>query len=220
VSDPPLVLGPVYGLRTWLVEGPAGAERLVGAHTGVVWPGDGALLEAACPVEPTHAPPAPGCTCGLYAWHPSKATARRVCGVRREVPGVLEAAGALEVHDDGFRAERGRPHALVLLPGRNEGQITRLADAYGAEVLRLPGPDALAAHCAAHGLGLPPRVVAELVGADNVARDRRARRRRAATVALRLAAVALLLAALGAIVDGGTEHGKVLNGRAGEVRVP
>jgi hypothetical protein len=220
VSDPPLVLGPVYGLRTWLVEGPLGDERLVGTHLRTPWPVGGAWLEAGCTAEPAHPPPAPGCTCGLYAWHPSRATARRVCAVKREVPGVLEAAGALEVHDDGFRAERGRPHALVLLPGRNAEQLVRLADAYGAELLRLPGPDALAAHCAERGLGLPDRVVAQLVGEDRVAHDRRARRRRATKTALRLAAIALALAALGFAVDGGTEHGKVLHGRAGEVRVP
>ena len=36
--------------------------------------------------------------------------------------------------------------------------------------------------------------------------------------ALRVAAVALAMAALGLAVDRGTEHGKVLHGRAGEVR--
>jgi len=220
VSDSPLVLGPVYGLRTWLVEGPRGDERLVGVHAHTPWPAGGAWLQATCAVEPAHPPPAAGCACGLYAWHPSRASARRVCAVKREVPGVLEATGALEVHDDGFRAERGRPHALVLLPGRNAGQLARLADAYGAELLRLPGPDALAAHCAERGLGLPDAVVAELVGADRVQDDRRARRRGATRTAVKLAAVALALAALGIAIDGGTEHGKVLHGRAGEVRVP
>jgi hypothetical protein len=140
--------------------------------------------------------------------------------VRREVPGIVEASGALAVHDEGFRAARGRPHALVLLPGRNDRQLARLAAAYRAELLPLNGPDALAAHCRAAGLGLTQPVVAELVGPERLARERRARRRRARTTALRVAAVALALAALAVVAGRAPEHGKVLHGRTGEVRVP
>jgi hypothetical protein len=218
-AEADLVPGPVYGLRTWLVDGAAGAERLVGAHTRTAWPPGGARLDAVCSIAPGHAAPVPGCTCGLYAWHPTRAAARRVCAVRREVPGILEVAGAVEVHDEGFRAARGRPHALVLLPGRNASQLERLARTYGTELLRLPGPDALAAHCRTHGLGLTEPVVAALVGPDKLAADRRARHRRARATALRIGAVALALAAVALLANRPAEPGKVLNGRTGEVRV-
>ena len=220
MTDPPLVLGPVYGLRTWLVDGPPGAERLAGTYLRTPWPDGGAELHAVCAVTPSHAPPVPGCTCGLYAYHPSRAAARRVCGIRGEIPGILEASGALEVHDEGFRAARGRPYALVALPGRNVRLIERLAAAYKADVLRLRRPEDLAAYCEAHGLGLAPDVVERLVGRERVARDQRDRRRRALTAGLRVAAVVLALIAIGTVVDRHTQHGKILHGRAGEVRVP
>jgi hypothetical protein len=143
-----------------------------------------------------------------------------VCGVRSEVPGILEAAGAVEVHADGFRAERGRPLALALLPNRNARQLERLAEAYGVELLQLDGPDDLLAHCRDRGLGLSEGVVAELVGSENLAADRRRRRRRGVLAAVWIVIVALLLAGIAAVVDPEVQHGKTLKGRAGEIRVP
>ena len=220
MSDTPLVPGPIYGLRTWGVAGPSGEERLIGSQRRAPWPEGGAWLEAECSATPPHAPPGTTCTCGIHAWHPSRAAARRVCGVRREVPGILEASGAVEVHADGFRAERGRPKALVLLPGRNPHLLVRLAETYDAELLRLDGPTALAAHCRERGLGLADDVVAELVGTEALAARRRERRRRGVLTAAVLAAAALILGGIAVAVDPGTEHGKVLNGRTGEIRVP
>jgi len=140
MSDAPLVPGALYGLRTWGVAGAPGDERLIGPQRSVPWPSGGALLEAECSATPPHAPPGTACACGLHAWHPTRAAARRVCGVRRDVPGILEASGAVEVHADGFRAERGRAHALVLLPSGNPCLLERLAGAYDVELLRLDGP--------------------------------------------------------------------------------
>ena len=220
MSDTPLVPGPIYGLRTWRVAGAPGHERLIGSQRTTPWPHGGALLEAECSATPPHAPPGTTCACGLHAWHPSRAAARRVCGVRSEVPGILEASGAVEVHADGFRAERGRPHALVLLPNRNPRRLERLAEAYDVELLRLDGPQALLAHCRDRGLGLSEGVVAELVGAESLAAVRRERRRRGVLAAVLLALAALTLGGIAIAVDPGAEHGKVLNGRTGEIRVP
>ena len=73
--------------------------------------------------------------------------AAAVCthGIRRDVPpsasspaagrcGVVETRGAVEVHEDGIRAEQARPHALVLLPGGN-----RPPRASAGRGLRSPG---------------------------------------------------------------------------------
>jgi hypothetical protein len=220
MSDTPLVPGPIYGLRTWCVAGSPGEERLIGQQRSTPWPERGAVLDAECSVTPPHAPPGAGCTCGLYAWHPTLAAARRVCGVRREVPGILQAFGAVEVHADGFRAERGRPHTLVLLPGRNPRLLERLAETYDVELLRLDGPKALIAHCRERGLGLSRHVVEELVGTEMLVARRRERRRRAVLTAAVLAAAAVILGGAAVALDPGTEHGKVLNGRTGEIRVP
>jgi hypothetical protein len=220
VSEVPLVAGPIYGLRTWAVVGPPGHERLTGPLRTTPWPDGGALLEAECSATPPHTPPGATCECGLHAWHPTRAAARRVCGVRREVPGILEASGAVEVHADGFRAQRGRPHALVLLPGGNARRLERLAEAYDLELLRLDGPDALVAHCRDRGLGLDEGAVGELVDTESVATARRKRRRRGVLAVVGVAAAAAALAGIVHAVDPGTEHGKVLKGRAGEVTVP
>ena len=219
MSDAPLVPGALYGLRTWGVAGAPGDERLIGPQRSVPWPSGGALLEAECSATPPHAPPGAACACGLHAWHPTRAAARRVCGVRCDVPGILEASGAVEVHADGFRAERGRAHALVLLPNGNPCLLERLAGAHNAELLRLDGPDALLAHCRDRGLGLNEGVLAELVGTESLAARRRERRRRGALCAVGVAAV-LALGGIAVVVDPGVEHGKVLHGRGGEVRVP
>jgi hypothetical protein len=220
VTNSPLVPGPIYGLRTWAVVGEPGHERLAGPHRTTPWPTGGALLAAECSATPPHTPPGRTCECGIHAWHPTRASARRVCGVRREVPGILEASGAIEVHADGFRAQRGRPHALVLLPGGNSRRLERLAEAYDAELLHLTGPDALLAHCREHGLGLREEVIAGLVDTEALAAGRHRRRRRAALALVGAVAAAIALVGIVQAIDPGPEHGKVVKGRAGEVTVP
>ena len=163
VTEVPLVTGPIYGLRSWRVSGARGEERLVAPHQGTSWPVAGELLEARCPIAPEHEPPQPGCRCGLHAWHPTRAAARRACGYRREVPGIVEAWGAVELHAEGFRAQRGRPCALVLLPRGNPALLERLAAFYEARLLVLSGPRALAAYCHDEGFGMSGSTVAGLL---------------------------------------------------------
>ena len=218
MSDTPLVPTPLYGLRTWTVVAGGRVERLAGPQQHAMWPAGGGWFEATC-TQSGHQPPAHGCGCGLHAWHPSRRSARRVLASRREIPGIVEARGTIELHDDGFRAERARPHALVLAPGRNARLVCRLAEAYGAQVVEADGPDALLAFCRAQGLGLDPRVVARLLGPKNVEECRRARRQRARTAALRLAAavvVAALLVVAGQVATD-PPGDRVLHGRTGEI---
>jgi hypothetical protein len=162
VTDVPLVTGPIYGLRSWRVSGARGEECLVAPHRGARWPGGG-LMEAHCSVTPAHDPPHPGCRCGLHAWHPTRRSARRACGYRREIPGILQAWGAVELHAEGFRAQRGRPYALVLLPRGNAALLERLAAAYEAQLLVLRDPRALAAYCRDQGFGMTDATVASLL---------------------------------------------------------
>jgi hypothetical protein len=218
VSGTPLVATPVYGLRTWTVRGEPGNERLAGPHQGAAWSPGGAWLEASCAGEEEHAAPAAGCNCGIHAWHPRPRTARQIFAGRREVPGVVEAVGAIEVHADGFRAERARPYALVLAPGRNAGLARRLADAYEVPVVEAGGPDEILRWCDERGLGLAPPVVAELLGADEFDAQQRARRSASRANMIRLAAaivLALLLLVAGLVAT--DDPGKrTLSGRSGE----
>lgn len=217
----PLVPTPVYGLRAWRVVGEHGAERLAGPQQDAAWPAGGEWLQAECSQTPGHKAPAGGCGCGLHAWHPTRRFARKILSGRREVPGVVEARGSIEVHDDGFRAERARPFALVLAPGRNEPLVRRLADAYGARVVEAGGADDVLAFCRESGLGLDEAMVMELLGVDPEGR-RRAGRRKVGTDALRIAAaivISVLLVVIGLQVAKDPPGDRVLHGRTGEIHV-
>jgi hypothetical protein len=195
-EQPPLVVGPLYGLRTWAVAGAHGDERLVGPQRRTPWPDAGAWLDATCERDAAHVAPDHDCVCGIHALHPELANARRVLGLRREIPGIVECDGPVEVHPDGFRARRGRPHALVLLPGRNARLFGRLAQAYGVEVLEVRGPADLDRWCRDRGLGLAPSVVDQLLGPETAKEWRRANRRRGRLAAARVLAAVLAAAAI------------------------
>jgi hypothetical protein len=193
VTEVPLLPGPLYGLRTWRVAIEDGRERLTAPQRGTVW-ASGAWVAATC--DEGHAAPAADCRCGIHAWHPRPAAARRVLASRFDLPGIVEVDGAVEVHDDGFRAARARPYAFVRLPGRNPFLIERLGAIYGAEVLDLRRPEELLAICRERGLGLPEPVVVDLLGAEAVEQRRRERARMRRDAVLRVVAVVLVLAAL------------------------
>jgi hypothetical protein len=221
MRDTPLVPTPVYGLRTWTVRGERPDERLAGAYRDAApWPAGGAWLEASCPGPEGHSAPAPQCSCGVHAWHPRRRAARRILAGRREVPGIVEARGAIEVHEDGFRAEQARPYALLLAPGRNAALAQRLGEAYQVPVVEAAGPDDVLRWCREHGLGLGEPVVADLLGADELDAQQRARKVKVRSNALRIAAavaMAALLLVLGLIATD-SPGDRPLNGRAGEIR--
>jgi hypothetical protein len=221
MSDTPLVPSPVYGLRTWTVRGERPDERLAGVYRDAApWPAGGAWLEASCSGAKGHSAPAPHCSCGVHAWHPRRRAARRILAGRREVPGIVEASGAIEVHEDGFRAERARPYALLLAPGRNAALAQRLGEAYQVPVVEAADADDVLAWCEEHGLGLAAPVVAGLLGADELEAQRRARKAKVRTGALRISVavvVAALLVVLGLVATDPPDD-RTLNGRAGEVR--
>jgi hypothetical protein len=224
MTEAPLVPGPVYGLRTWRVvagyelEGGGDGERIAGPYQGSPWPAAGAWYLARCAKGADHKAPDRACGCGVHAFHPSRQTARRVLSGRRDVAGIVEAHGAIEVHDDGFRAERARPHAFVVTPGSNAKLVRRLAEAYDAQVLEIGGPDDLLAYCREHGLGLDESVVLDLLGREQTLARRLAERKRVHAYALRTAAVVLgvvIVLLLGVLSLEPPDH--TLYGRAGEV---
>jgi hypothetical protein len=199
VSAPALIPAAVYGLRTWRPAVDESGEHLTGAYDAARWPDGGAWLHATCTASTAHAPPEPGCACGIHGWHPDAQSARRVLASRRDIPGIVEATGAIEVHTDGFRAQRARPYALVTTPGRNAKLTARLAERYAATLVAVDGPDALLVWCREHGLGLDAQTVGSLLGTD-LEQERRAatRRRRRTALARGGAAVGVAGALLGA----------------------
>jgi hypothetical protein len=220
VTDTPLVAGSLFGLRTWRVIADDGGEALTGPLFDTPWPAGGEWLRAGC--GKAHRAPDADCDCGVHAWHPRVKSARDVMAVRRMVPGVLEAQGRLEVHEEGFRAQRGRPYALVAMPGRNAQLVRRLAARYGAAVIDAARSEDLLAFCRERGLGMDERVVAELLGIGDPHERERAKLRKTRTDALRVAAAVLisaLLVALGLALATDPPGERTLYERAGEVHV-
>jgi hypothetical protein len=199
MAEPPLVAGPLYGLRTWAVVGAPGNERLAGPERGTPWPDGGEWLCAVCERDARHIAPEHDCVCGIHALHPDAANAKRVLRLRRQVAGIVECDGPVEVHAEGFRACRGRPYALVLLPGRNAGLLGRLSRTYGAEVIDVRRPADLVRVCRDRGLGLTPAVVDEILGPETAQEWRRAAERRKRLAVARAVAALVVTLALAAL---------------------
>lgn len=222
MSPTTLVPTPLYGLRTWRVVGESGQERLAGPHQRAAWPAGGTWLEATCAQAAGHRPPNADCDCGFHAWHPSRRSARRVLAGRREVPGIVETQGAIELHAEGLRAERARPYVLFTAPGRNARLVGRLAKAYDTEVVEIDGPDALLAFCRTRRLGLDEATVDRLMGPATAERYWREKRRRVRRDVLRLGAavaVVALLVVAGLRFATDPPGDRVIKGRTGEVHI-
>jgi hypothetical protein len=223
VSDPPLIPAAVYGLRTWRWAADDRGEYLIGAYQKTRWPDGGAWLHAVCPERAEHAAPEPDCHCGIHGWHPNRSSARRVLASRFDLPGILEAAGPIEVHEDGFRAQRGRPYAFFVKPGRNRRLAERLGERYRAQVVEVADADGLLAWCRDQGLGLDEGVVEQILGPDEAAQRRQARRRSGRRAVLRVVALVALAATvlvLGAVFATGPPSSRGVYGRTGWVIRP
>ena len=142
---------------------------------------------------------------------------------RREIAGVVECDGAIEIHPEGFRAERGRPRALVATPMRNPALVTRLATAYAAEVATVDGPDGLVDWCRERDLGLEPTVVDDLLGPGDGERLPRGGAPAHATARRRLRGLDHRrdpARAPGVLRAAGPQGPHVVRGRSGEVTIP
>ncbi len=215
MSDTPLFADSLFGLRFWKVIPDEGGEALAGPHQRTPWPPGGRWLHAQCPKG--HVAPAPGCDCGVHAWHPRPWSARDVLATRGTVAGIVEAQGAIEVHEEGLRAARARPCALFMTPGSNQALIRRLADRYGASLVEVRGPRALLAYCREHDIGMNAAVVSELLGIGDPSERRRARFRRDALRVVAALMISALITVLGLQFMPDPPGPRTLFGRTGEI---
>lgn len=120
------VTGKLVGWRQWRV-GDDG-ELLPGFRGGAWQPGENV---ATCATG--HAAPDSDCHCGLHAYYALPDGHWGWGGTLGHVKGVVLAWGAVELHPDGFRAERMQPLCLVVeKPGRARHVLLGLvAERYG-----------------------------------------------------------------------------------------
>ena len=115
----PDLIEPIVAFRSWrLVDG-----ELRSVYLPEVWADR--ELSAQClfhvapdaddtrsPVPPSHPVPDRGCTCGIYAYYSPDLNFPMVD--HQGVAGIVSVWGAVEVHEEGMRAEHARIEALAL----------------------------------------------------------------------------------------------------------
>jgi hypothetical protein len=121
MSDPPLVVEPVIGFRTWLLTDNHELRGVAKAH---VWTGQPAICDqpfVKTTLPRSHPVPHADCQCGYwlfstYAWLRSKS----VCwGTQiRSVRGVALGWGRTVVCEHGWRVQYAKPMALLAWPER------------------------------------------------------------------------------------------------------
>ncbi len=145
--EAPDYINRIAGVRVWRV-----APNLWAQLGGLLWaPGmkepwpTGEEYDASC-VHPDHTPPEPACGCGVYAFY-SPALAKSGSywpglgggPYNRVLAGVIGAAGDIELHDHGMKAERATVEAIFTAGADDEEELAiprgEIAAAYGAAVI-------------------------------------------------------------------------------------
>lgn len=118
----------LLGWRSWKIH----KEQLVSAVIGQGSWSD-SVVEAECLLRLSHSAPNPFCDCGLYAYNSFTEALNN--GIRyfdyepstTYIHGLVVGAGKMEIHQDGFRAERMQILGLV---NNGSPQSEHLADKY------------------------------------------------------------------------------------------
>ncbi|MFZ0089500.1 MAG: recombinase family protein [Solirubrobacteraceae bacterium] len=144
----PDLIEPIVGFRHWrLVDG-----ALTSMFSRTRW--ETSQMTARCPVG-RHDPvqtPAPGCTCGIYAYYDP--CPRTSASTRDLVGGAVVVWGRIEAHSTGLRAEHARVVGLdlPLTRGAKRRMVTEIAEHLGVPVI---AHRRLASAARAHGSPLP-----------------------------------------------------------------
>jgi hypothetical protein len=147
MTEAPDYIARIAGVRIWRI-----APNLWAQLGGLLWAPNvkepwptGEECVATCPGYPDHAPPAEGCSCGIYAFYNPALAAEGGYWPKegghlfnRLVAGVVGAAGEAVLHDYGLLAERATVEAIFTDGAPDEDlpmprQV--IADAYGAELI-------------------------------------------------------------------------------------
>jgi hypothetical protein len=129
----PDLIEPLVGFRNWrVIDG-----VLSSPYAPLAWREP--VVCARCLREPeSHRAPAPGCDCGISAYH--EPDLRFASVDFRGVSGIVSLWGCVEIHDDRMRAEYARVEALAMHPRwstRMRHAVTAVAAELGAELVDL-----------------------------------------------------------------------------------
>jgi hypothetical protein len=108
-----------------------------------------------------HEAPAHGCDCGFYAYHDLPKAWLAAADDDAEgshsgfVYGAVAAWGRMEVHYDGFRAERVQPVVLAYSDNMTLRQVKRIKDYARKHGLRAVPVETLAEHAEDYGAAIP-----------------------------------------------------------------
>ena len=147
-AEPDLLPSTLQAVRAWdmVPEGGTGRTLLGSIAQAMIWPTGGFTAECLAGQPHSVGPPAPGCSCGVYAFHPYAVEGNRLFDApdHEEVLGVIETRGRVEVHEAGIRAEHADIVALLVEVSAGEeylAQASRAAATYGAELVPLNGAE-------------------------------------------------------------------------------
>jgi hypothetical protein len=162
----PDLIEPIVGFRNWRIyrNGPQDGE-LSSPYMPISW--TERVHRAQCRrrrsaeelLEEPHRPPAPGCGCGIRAYHAPTGDFSKID--YRAVSGIVTVWGAIQVDDEEMRAEVARVEALALYHRWSRSQleaVRRIADNLGTDLVDLRE---LGSAAERYGLGLPSSLLAK-----------------------------------------------------------
>lgn len=165
-ADAPDLIEPIVGFRNWRIfrNGPRDGE-LSSPYFPVSW--TERVHRAECRrrrsaeelLQDSHSAPAPGCGCGISAYHAPTGDFSKIDF--RAVSGIVTVWGAVQVDDKEMRAEVARVEALALYHRWSRKQleaVRAIADKLGTDLVDLGD---LGAAANRYGQGLPTSLLAK-----------------------------------------------------------
>jgi hypothetical protein len=159
----PDLIEPIVAFRGWrVVDG-----RLRSVYLPTYWAQRQMTADCLCAESPDadaqrtaatgHGVPDRGCTCGIYAYYEPDLNFPKVD--HQGVAGIVSLWGAIEVHDEGMRAEHARIEALALYSrwtNRQLDAVRAVAEDLGVDLVDL---DEIEAAARRYGQPIAPDLV-------------------------------------------------------------
>jgi hypothetical protein len=159
----PDLIEPIVGFRSWrVIDG-----RLRSVYLPTFWTERQMTASCLCSESPDpdtvrsaapgHGVPDRGCTCGIYAYYEPDLNFPAVDF--QGVTGIVSVWGAIEVHDEGMRAQHARVEALALYSRWTTRQIDAVRNVAAELGVDLVDLDDIEVAARRYGLPIAPELV-------------------------------------------------------------